>query len=367
MRVLLDNRVGMKAVMHCGLEVECIAYRSHKDCDFKFETGEIVEHRYWKQFVDKSVAPSGTRRAHLVNMTKSRQEQLKTDLIGKVYKTDYGYTYEVIEYIDSINVKIRYNDGYETTVASRYLGKLKKRRDLTIFEVDGVKRVVKIGEKIMQKCGLEAELISIRSDGSRVDVMLSNGVRRNARLYKEFVHGDIGTSTHRTIKIGDTFTLANGEKIKVVVKNGRKVTVEFKSGFRRTYMADVVKDGANFEETKRLPIDETFKNKWFITKNGLKCRFLSRGSKMNLANIEYEDGQIKNDVVISSLKRGDVGHPMLKYRKGMSSFYEFKVKKHFTFGENVYFGVYDDNNELLSINTLQELYKISKIWQKQNN
>lgn len=51
-----DGRLGTRRLANCGIWMTIIAYRGTNDIDVIFDTGEIVHHRTWANFIKGKIA-----------------------------------------------------------------------------------------------------------------------------------------------------------------------------------------------------------------------------------------------------------------------------------------------------------------------
>ncbi len=307
MSEILVNRIGMKAIMNCGLEAECIAYRTYRDCDFKFNNGEIVSHKRWGSFKNQTLTPKSMYNWHWKEMNSKKVEENIDKYLGKKYETDYGYTYEVIEYNSIYDITVRFNDGYIMKTNWQQLGKSLRRPDLIVERYkDGTfKRLIKKGDVFSCQNNLTVEVKDIIDEGRRQYVVI------------QYPNGD-----------------------------NRKME------YRRLY------DGCKLNYHGKVSLEELYKDKEFKTVCGLKCKFDSIGTKKNkysLIRVIFEDGLKSGEVTLQALKKGTIKHPLLLNQNGFNMFYGYKVKRHLQLEDNVYYGVYNECDDLVCLATLREL------------
>ena len=216
-----------------------------------------------------------------------------------------------------------------------------------------------IGEKKMQNCGLEAEIIKWRK-ANDIDVRFNNGVIRQHVRYSDFKRGDVKPLWFEPRNIGDKIKLKDGTVVKIIDKKEGKCVLEFPNGTIRTIETRRVKNGANIMTHGKVSLKELIGNKIFKTTCGLNCSFYSDGKKdekhdTTYVNAIFEDGKIKYDITLCALKKGTINHPDITNSKGFNMFYGHTVKRHLQLEDNVYYGVYNEDNDLLYLATLREL------------
>lgn len=141
------DRIGEKRMQKCGLEAEIIEYRKATDMDVRFSNGTIVRHRAYVNFKKGSIGNPD------VNQSKKQAKER----IGKTHMQKCGLEAKIIEYRNVKDIDVRLSDG--TIVRHKTYTNFKKG-SISYTNTHQYKKTKKrIGEKYIQKCGLEAEVI----------------------------------------------------------------------------------------------------------------------------------------------------------------------------------------------------------------
>ena len=161
------RRLGEKRTMNCGLHAEIIRYGAYADIDVRFENGYIARHAAYKEFVKGSIRPP-------------------FDRVGETNIMNNGLKATIIAYRKHIDMDVRFEDGsvaehieYRNFVEGRVARPQNSRRN---------KRKLRIGEKKMMKCGLEAEIVAYRRSED-MDVRFPDGAVVKNVQYANFKRG----------------------------------------------------------------------------------------------------------------------------------------------------------------------------------
>ena len=164
------RRLGEKRTMNCGLEAEIIRYGAYADIDVRFEDGYIARHAAYKEFLNGSIRPP-------------------IDRVGETNIMNNGLKATIIAYRKHIDMDVRFEDGsvtehieYRNFMEGRVARPQDSRRN---------KRKLRIGEKKMMKCGLEAEIVAYRRSED-MDVRFPDGVVVKNVQYANFKRGMVG-------------------------------------------------------------------------------------------------------------------------------------------------------------------------------
>jgi len=351
-----NNRVGTTVMQNCDMEAICIAYRTTDDSDFKFSDGTIVEHRKFYQFMRGSILNPNLKNTNILKANKKRLEIVNNKYKEKTFKTKYGMTYKVIEFISSNEVLIEFNDGYQMTVQAQRIGSSIKRPDLLIVSKNGRSTIIKTGDTRLMKCGLKATIIEAKSSND-ITVQFENGVIKEHVRFSLFEQGKLTDikSTGVKVFVGDKFVNSEGEEFEVIEKKKNISIIKFSDGTIRDVETKRIKNGMSLSKIKtNFHSDKTI-GAIFNTNCGLKCKVL-RWKKKNTVDVEYEDGTLKEDINIQALKKGQVSHPNLNYAHGHNYFHGYNCQRIFERNGKVYYTVFSEENEPIAIMTPQEMY-----------
>ena len=149
------DRTGEKRMMNCGLEATIIRYGGCNDIDIQFEDGQVVYHKQYSSFQKGMIAPPIDPR--------------KTVHIGEKRMMKCGLEATIIRYGGYMDIDVQFEDGQ--VVYHSYYSSFKKGTIAPPIDP----RYLRIGEKRMMNCGLEATIIRY---GKSADLYLWNCDKR---------------------------------------------------------------------------------------------------------------------------------------------------------------------------------------------
>lgn len=91
------DRTGEKKTMNCGMVAEIISYRNANDIDVRFENGDIMKNKTYSSF----------KKGNITNKPFNGKER-----VGEIVINKRGERMELIEWHDSYNVTIKFDNGY---------------------------------------------------------------------------------------------------------------------------------------------------------------------------------------------------------------------------------------------------------------
>lgn len=100
-------RINEESVSTSGMKMKIIAYRKNKDMDVKFEDGTIVEHVRYKEFLNGHI-----ENPNFTVKDLNKKKIFENKYLGKTFKHKNGLEFEVIDYKDSLNLTVKFKDGY---------------------------------------------------------------------------------------------------------------------------------------------------------------------------------------------------------------------------------------------------------------
>lgn len=231
------DRTGETKTMNNGMKATIIKYNSTQDITVRFSDGTIINNRRYLSFTRGNIDNPNVKRS--VNQSSKR--------IGLTKKMNCGLNATIIEYKISRKMKVRFENGVEKNCSWTDF------RDGTITPLlmsNFVKPSDRVGQKQMQSCGEECEIIAYK-DSTHITVrFLSSGVTKKSS-WKAFASGHI--SNTNTIKEqqtnnknleGKTFVNYAGIDFKVIqYKNTRNVTIRFSDGvLKNTQLSQIKKN-----------------------------------------------------------------------------------------------------------------------------
>ena len=209
------DRTGEKRMMNCGLEATIIRYGGCNDIDIQFEDGQVVYHKQYSSFQKGMIAPPIDPR--------------KTVHIGEKRMMKCGLEATIIRYGGYMDIDVQFEDGQ--VVYHSYYSSFKKGTIAPPIDP----RYLRIGEKRMMNCGLEATIIRYGS-ARDIDVQFEDGQVVYHSYYFSFKKGTISppidprkidrTGEKRMMKCGLEATIiryGSSQDIDVQYKDGQVV------------------------------------------------------------------------------------------------------------------------------------------------
>lgn len=203
-----------------GLKAEVIAYRGRKDIDVMFEDGEVVK---------------GTSGTYIKKGLPLHPTHGKTK-VGDIFPCQDGDRVEVVEYLSSARVKVRWeSDGAEKWRSLRdiKLG-INKHPTRGTFKSGDVVRTNRCGDVTVVKVSSATDIIVRFDDGVEKKTNAHN-LREGSILHPHGV----------SIRIGNEYSTNCGWKCVVVgYEDAHNVLVEWGDGSRSKHAAKEVKSGS---------------------------------------------------------------------------------------------------------------------------
>jgi len=178
-------RVGHKQIQKCGLEAVCIAYRTSKDCDFRYSDGHIVKNISWRTFLKGGLPYTQNR----------DNENLR---IGQKRMQNCGKTVTCTAYRGARDCDFMFDDGK----ALEHRSWVEFMRRALRYNTREEEAVLRVGKSGMQNCGLPAVCIAYRS-ALDADYEFPDGAVNTHRTWRAFVNGEIAHPLF-TSKIGSS-------------------------------------------------------------------------------------------------------------------------------------------------------------------
>lgn len=203
-----------------------------------------------------------SRNKLISSQRKRKSGRTKHDYLGVSRLGKSGISYTCIEYTNRDNLKVRSEKGEVFTITA-------KKFNAKVFNDDSLKitskRTSVIGKRVLQKCGLWAEVVNKNEDGT-FDVKFDSGIMRYSVGRASFYSGNIKETEKvqsRSV-VGKRVLQNNGVWAEVVKKNkDGTVNVKFDSGvvrknvdiqsFNRGYLSE--------SERRKFQIGSKHKNK----------------------------------------------------------------------------------------------------------
>lgn len=218
------DRTGETKTMNNGMKATIIGCDGCRNITVRFSDGTVVSNRYYSNFC----------KGRIDNPNVKNTSSKSTNRIGLTKKMNCGLKATIIEYKISRKMKVRFENGVEKNCSWTDF------RDGTITPLlmsNFVNPSDRVGQKQMQSCGEECEVIAYK-DTTHITVrFLSSGLTKQSS-WKSFTSGLI--SNNNTIKEqkennknleGKTFVNYAGIDFKVIeYKSARDVVIRFSDG-----------------------------------------------------------------------------------------------------------------------------------------
>lgn len=160
-------KVGSKTVAKNGIGLEIVEYNSYKDIIVKSEDGKITR------------TSSNSFRKQSASLTQRGFDEQNCLGVSRVATT--GIKYTCIEYTSYNNIKLKSENG--DIISSTRNKFMSKNFDGSSCKVKSV-----VGTRVLQKCGVWAEIINVNDDHT-INVKFDSGVVRNGVTYSPFRNG----------------------------------------------------------------------------------------------------------------------------------------------------------------------------------
>lgn len=200
----LNDRIGEKRVMTCGLEATIIAYKHYNNIDVRFSNGFISRNKTYGSFVKGHIECKG--------LTSKR--------LGEKRVMNCGLEATIITYRSSMDIDVRFSNGFiarNKTYHNFHRGSIGcEDRDLSSKY---------LGETRVMSCGLDATIITYRNNRN-IDVRFSDGSIVRNKHYGNFTRGHVSHPTLRfngSVVKGSTLSTFSVEKLSYRLKDPRDV------------------------------------------------------------------------------------------------------------------------------------------------
>ncbi|MBO5632873.1 MAG: hypothetical protein J5965_27775 [Aeriscardovia sp.] len=238
------------------------------------------------------------------------EAEYKNGHIGEIYYDSYGEKAEIIRYISSTDVIVRFQDGTEKQCN---YDKLKTGQ----FRKSGyfVPPSSRIGEKRHMICGMIATLIHYNSC-SDVDIMFEDGTVVKHKRYDAFTSGKIGnptmdkTKTHRLERLHQKKEMRNGLIAEIIeYNNSSNVVVLFSNGETRRCHYTQFARGTLTAPSQSIykARDELCAKKHIGSEKLMKCGMMAKiiaYRSYRDIDVMFEDGLIRYNVSCQAFNSG---------------------------------------------------------------
>ena len=189
---------------------------------------------------------------------------------------------EIIEKKEDNKIVVKLDCGCTKEVTERY------------FRMGNVKpdfnNHVKVGDTVLQSCGHYCTVISM--NGGKVDVMFDNGIKRFGVNKYTFAKGVLPINIKDVIKVGEKIKQSCGEDAEVLeLLPDWKCLVRFDSGYEDVVSRKTFRRGLlNY---KKEDLQDKYLGMRVIAKNGIELRLIKYISYNNII-VESSDGKTSN-------------------------------------------------------------------------
>lgn len=279
-----SKRLGERKISKNGREMKIIVYRNYKDIDIQFDDGTIVQHRDYRSFSEGCI--------YNPNFYKSK--------IGEEIFAPNGHTLKIIDYRNSKDVDVQFEDG---TIV--------QHRDYYSFLTGNIAMPIlnRVGQTNIAKNGMGIKIIAYRNSHD-IDIQFEDGTIVTHKNYNHFLDGYIAYP--RPDHVGEEVYAKNGMRMTLIAyRNVSDVDIKFEDGTIVEH-----KYYQNFKEgTILYPIENRIGYER-IANNGLKMKIIAYRNSTDL-DVEFEDGCIVTNKSFSDFKKGTIGHPSFSVHRSL--------------------------------------------------
>lgn len=279
-----SKRLGERKISNSGMLMTIIAYRNSNDIDIQFEDGTIVQHRDYRSFSEGCI--------YNPNFYKSK--------IGEEIFAPNGHTLKIIDYRNSKDVDVQFEDG---TIV--------QHRDYYSFLTGNIAMPIlnRVGQTNIAKNGMGIKIIAYRNSHD-IDIQFEAGTIVTHKNYNHFLDGYIAYP--RPDHVGEEVYAKNGMRMTLIAyRNVSDVDIKFEDGTIVEH-----KYYQNFKEgTILYPIENRIGYER-IANNGLKMKIIAYRNSTDL-DVEFEDGCIVTNKSFSDFKKGTIGHPSFSVHRSL--------------------------------------------------
>ena len=268
----------------------------------------------------------------------TRTEQAAKERIGMTNVTKSGMKITIIEYRNSRDIDIQFEDGsiikhktYSAFCRGEFACPTRK------YRIAKTKNI-RIGETKIANNGMKVTIIAYRNSHD-IDVQFEDGIVAKHKTYQSFSDGSI--SCYQSLKdrlakdrIGMTKIANNGMQMTIIqYRNAEDITVQFKDGTivdHKSYncflIGSISNPTINFNKAeKRSAINHNSLKKsnplikkrigmTHIANNGMEMTIIEYRN-CNDIDVQFEDGEITKHKTYQSFLKGGIAHPTIKISK----------------------------------------------------
>ena len=289
---MLKNRVGLTETNVYGEKMTIVAYRSATDIDVSFEDGTIVYHRKYDNFIKHHIYNPNTIKIH---KKQERHLKNKETYLGLRKQLNSGLWCTIIKYIDLQHITIQFDDGVtiNTSIACFNRGQLTHPN---INSKQLMYKNKRIGETVIHKSTGMVMTIIDYIDTHNITIQFEDGTIVTHKCYSAFKKGVVGGYKEPQNKVGTTRKSTYGGIMTIIaILPKGKVKVRFEDGTEvTTYLSAFLRGkvkNPNIETTKDKIKNNMF-NKIYKDRNGDEFKVINYNNSLDI-DIQYlDDGSI---------------------------------------------------------------------------
>ena len=220
-----DKRIGTSLMMNCGMRATIIEYRNSCDIDIQFEDGTIVRHKTFRNYGNGAISNP--------NISIIRTNSLKDKRKGMSKKMHCGMKATIIKYRNTSDIDVQFEDG--TIVKHKGFGAFQKRN---IKNPNVSIKDKRIGTSLMMNCGMRATIIEYRNSCD-IDIQFEDGTCIKHKRFENFQRGKIMNPNISMVKTNPLKDERKGmslmmncgmEAMIIEYRYARDIDVQFKDG-----------------------------------------------------------------------------------------------------------------------------------------
>ena len=227
--------------------------------------------------------------------------------IGETSLSHYGQMMTLIEYRNSNDVDVQFEDG--AIVQHKKYNKFKTGY-IRNPNLHNDKPEDRIGESIIANCGMRMTIVGYRR-ANDLDVQFDDGTIITNKAYNAFIKGQIqNPNIMKTKRIGETNTATNGMKMTIIgYRNADDIDVQFEDGvivehssygcFKKHDVANPNCNGNDFHYYKE--------GEEHLANCGIKMKIIKYHSNKDI-DVKFETGFVRKRTRYYKITHGTVQH-----------------------------------------------------------
>lgn len=278
-----EEVVGKWKMMNCGLRARIVERRSSRDCDVEFEDGSVRHCVRQSHFMDGGLSPEGFR------LPKKGEEKVMRN----------GLTARIVAVRSAADIDVQFLENGEIRTGVNHTAFRNGYVKSLILEEQ--RKNSHIGELHRQTCGLDAKITGY-INASNISVRFSNGETRDGVIYSKFKEGSVlPPSMQRRSRVGDRLMQKCGMEAEIIADRGSKdIDVRFSDGSIKEHVKYQQFTGGTLRRPPESYIGERKKQKC-----GQWARIIAYRKATDI-DVEFEDGSIREHMTKGNFERGSI-------------------------------------------------------------